>query len=353
MITNKIIKTARLSALSIALASCPLTLTAPAYAGSPTDLPGNSTCQNLQIPVALNDGEATNYTISGTYCTPRHWAGNQQRVDVLIHGGTYSQSYWDFPAGQQYSYVFRTLQAGRATFAYDQIGTGTSSHPLSTSVTANGAAYVAHQVVQHFRSTGKGVNIVGHSIGAYLAIREAGTYHDVDAVVVTGALHVPEVLPTVGAEFNADMYPATSDPLFAGQNLDAGYLTTTPGTRASLFYDTRFADAKVITADEAHKAFMSATLAYDTLADLATPAAYNISQSVTAPVLIIVGANDSVMCTAGVDCSRAGILARERAFFPNAASLSAISVANTGHDLTLHYSAPYSFGLINSWLNSR
>jgi hypothetical protein len=48
-------------------------------------------------------------------------------------------------------------------------------------------------------------------------------------------------------------YPAASDPEFAGHCLDAGYLTTVPGTRAGAFYSLRDDDPAVIAKDEEQK----------------------------------------------------------------------------------------------------
>ena len=94
------------------------------------------------------------------------------------------------------------------------------------------------------------VIMVGHSIGSVEAWIEAARYHDVDAVIVTGALHA--LSPDIRALQN-DLYPAVDDPAFAGSGLDPGYLTTVPGTRGSLFYDPATANPAVVAVDEANK----------------------------------------------------------------------------------------------------
>src|SRR5690349_21641507 len=110
-------------------------------------LPGRAfadTCSSATIQVRLAPDLPKNQTVSGTLCTPSIYSHGTQ-VDVLVHGASYNRIYWDFPTNYpQYSYVQKTLAAGRATFAYDRLGTGASSRPLSTSVTTPSDSFVLH-----------------------------------------------------------------------------------------------------------------------------------------------------------------------------------------------------------------
>src|SRR5262245_18319792 len=97
----------------------------PALADDATD----PVCHKVERPVSVTPGGTVTATISGTLCTPSTGA---RQVDVLVHGGSYNQTYWDWPQdGAKYSYVRRALADGRATFAYDRLGVGKSSKPLS------------------------------------------------------------------------------------------------------------------------------------------------------------------------------------------------------------------------------
>ncbi len=87
-------------------------------------------------------------------------------------------------------------------------------------VTALRTGAVAGHAVRH-------VVMVGHSVGSAETWLEAARYHDIDALIVTGALHA--ISPDISALQN-DLYPAADDPAFAGTGLDTGYLTTQPGT---------------------------------------------------------------------------------------------------------------------------
>lgn len=314
-------------------------------------------CRSVSLPVALAAGQHASQTISATYCVPLSWAAGPHQVDVLTPGATYNRSYWNWPVDPAlYSYVAKTLQAGRATFDYDRVGTGASSHPASGDITISTEAYVLHQIVTWLRASDgySQVNLIGHSLGSVITIQEAGTYADVSRVVVTGLLHVPDVGLGFATTLASLLYPAALDPQFALAGLDVGYLTTMPGDRAADFFSAA-ADPAVISYDEAHKDVVPAT----DLAALATtwalPPGLNASDGITAPVLVVIGAQDAIFCTDPpvLDCSDLSeLLATELPYYASALSLSVNVISGTGHDVALHSSADQSFALISQWITS-
>ena len=96
--------------------------------------------------------------------------------------------------------------------------------------------------------------------------------------------------------------------------------------------------------------------------DLATPsstwalsAGLNVSDSITAPVLVVIGAQDAIFCTAPpvVDCGQPGeLLATEQPYYSSSSSLSVDVMSGTGHDIALHPSADQSFAMINRWITT-
>lgn len=316
---------------------------------SPAAATTGGTCQSVQTRVALTPGGPADQTVSGTLCRPATQPA-ATTVDVLVHGASYNRSYWDWPLDPDtYSYVDRTLAAGRATFAYDRLGAGASSHPPSAQVTTDADAFALHQVIGLMRADGfTTVEVVGHSFGSVVAIDEAGAYRDVDKLVVTGLLHSQgSGLATVAATF----YPADSDPQFGPLFADPGYLTTLPGTRASSFYDTATADPLVIAYDEAHKDAISGTELSAGVAESELPASSNPSRLVTAPVLVVDGQQDGIFCGVTLDCTNlSAVLAEEAPFYPAAARLTVETIPYTGHDVALHPSAAQSFGVMTQWL---
>jgi pimeloyl-ACP methyl ester carboxylesterase len=306
-------------------------------------------CIPHTVPVALAPGQPFNKKVYGTYCQPFHWAQGQHQLDVLVHGTTYNSSYWNWSQDPAlYSYVNKTLAAGRATFAYDRIGSGQSSIPASTEVTMESSAYVLHEIVQGFRFLGyKQVNTIGHSMGSGVAMRESATYNDANRVVLTGYLHAGRNPEVVAAIQSVEL-----DPLFAGKGLD-GYVTSTPNGK-SVFYSSS-ADPAVIAYDQAHRDIASSIFFNDYIVDRAVPAGANLANKVKAPVLLIDGQQDKVFCFSpgGLDCTnQAGVEANEAPYYTAAASFTVITVPDTGHNLTLHPSANSSFAMINSWIQT-
>ena len=300
------------------------------------------TCQSgFRIPVALAPGQPASSTISGELCST--WAERfpGTTVQLLIPGATYTRDYWDFGTvgGIRYSYARDVAARGFATFVIDPLGSGESSHPVSTQLTAQTDAYVDHQVVQALRAGwiagvrfGKVIE-VGHSLNSLIVWDEAIAYHDVDGVIVTGAAHSL----AAGFASSGAFYPAIKDPKFAASGLDSGYLTTIPGTRAKLFYHLPDADPAVIALDEARKDVVSGTELTSALPVLATTA----TQAIDVPVLDILGGNDFTTCglsTTGrtFDCSSgAAVVAQEASFYSPQAQLQACVIPGSGHDVSL------------------
>jgi pimeloyl-ACP methyl ester carboxylesterase len=155
------------------------------------------TCRRVAAPVTLTASPSATYTISGELCaTPAEQAAGTT-VQLLIHGATYNYDYWDFGRidGIDYSYARDVAARGFATFAYDALGSGSSSHPPSDLLTIQAAADVAHQIVQALRRGSIGgvqfgkVILVGHSLGSVVVWQEAISYADIDGLIITGAAH--------------------------------------------------------------------------------------------------------------------------------------------------------------------
>ena len=318
------------------------------FSGSAHADASSATCTEKTIPVSLAPNLPNDQQVKGTYCR----LSDSAQVDILVHGATYNRTYWNWPViPLQYSYVNKTLNAGRSTFAYDRLGTGTSSHPVSTLITLNSEAYILHQINTWLRTTEhfSQVNTIGHSYGAYIASVEAAQFTDTNRLVLTGFLHadgegIPEALTS--------LYPAFLDPQFATAGYDPGYLTTVPGARQSLFYSST-ANPAVVAYDEAHKDIVSATLFGDGQASIHTPAPFNITNQIVAPTMVVNGERDRLYCGVALNCTNhAAVQANEAPYYTAASSLTVRTIGYTGHDLALHPGASLSFLAINNWINT-
>ena len=325
----------------------------PAAGADAAALPALS-CSDYSLPVRIADPGPADQTLWGQLC----YRGNREpgAVQLLVHGATYNHLYWNFPDGNgYYSYVGAATAAGYATFDVDRIGAGNSSHPPSTSVDLTAGAVALHDAVTALRSGGVGghafrhVIAVGHSIGSVEIWLEAARYHDLSAVIVTSALHA--LSPDIGA-LQSDLYPAADDPAFAGSGLDPGYLTTLPGTRESLFYDTATTNPAVVATDEGSKGVTTPAELAGAAAILGEPPAQQPSYQVTVPVLSVVGEDDNLFCTGvtAYDCaSQQSVRSFESQYYSPAAHLKLVVIPGTGHDLALSTTAPVTDAIMLGW----
>ena len=337
--------------LATAAAAAPAAQAATSPAGHITAL----NCSARVLPVALSDSGPADQSMWGELCY--RGATEPSVVQLLVHGASYNHLYWDFPYGNgYYSYVDAATAAGYATFDVDRIGDGNSSHPPSTDLDVTSGAVALHDAVTALRDGAvdghpfKYVIEVGHSLGSFETWAEAGTYHDVNAVIITGALH--QLSPTTVPVALADLYPAVDDPKFAASGLDTGYLTTEPGTRETLFYDPATANPAVVALDEADKDTVTTGELDGMITMLAEPPAQQPSNQITVPVLVVAGAEDNVFC-AGVtqyNCaSPASVRAYESQFYNAAPRLDVVTIPGTGHDLALSTTAPLTDAAMLAW----
>ena len=340
--------------LAISTAALAAIAFSPAGIGRASAIPA-LTCSDHSLAVSITDPGPADQTMWGQLC----YRGSREpaTVQLLVHGATYNHLYWNFPYGNgYYSYVDAATAAGYATFDIDRIGDGNSSHPPSSQVTLTAGAVALHDAVTALRTGAvdghpfQHVIIVGHSLGSIEAWIEAGTYHDVDAVIITGALHA--LTPDAATLVDTDFYPATDDPKFAGSGLDSGYLTTVPGTREALFYDPATANPAVVAADEATRDTSTLAEVTGTVSLLSQPPTDQPSYQINVPVLVVVGADDNLFC-AGVtvyNCaSAASVQSFESQYYSPAAHLKVVTIPDTGHDLALSTTAPITDAVMLGW----
>ncbi|WIX82971.1 alpha/beta fold hydrolase [Amycolatopsis carbonis] len=324
-------------------------LAAVAVVGSPASAAPAESCAEVEIPVTADLAVAAQ--VHGTYCTP---VGRQPRtVQLLVHGATYDRRYWN----EAFDVPAAAAADGYATLAIDKLGYGESTHLPSVLITAETESAAVHQVITALRGGAVGghaydrVALVGHSLGSIEAMAEAGTYHDVDYLVLTGMTHYLS-LDILARTFTQHLYPAVLDAQVGPvAGLDAGMLTSIPGHRGALF-DGDTASAAAVARDEATKDVLSATEADGAVQALSVLPLTN-SFSITVPVLIENGAADVLFCggVLGISCATADSIDHaERGFFPRAPRFTAIAVPGAAHSLTLSPSAAEATSDIDGWL---
>jgi pimeloyl-ACP methyl ester carboxylesterase len=244
--------------------------------------------------------------------------------------------------------------AGYATFNFDRIGIGESDHPAAALITIQANAYVVHEIVGALKAGSieghafKKVLLVGHSVGSAISVSEAGTYADVDGVLLTGFLHFvdPAVLPRL----SLDIYPAVRDPEFSNSGLPVGYVTTKPDTRGRLFYYLPNADQQVIATDEATKE----TITDSEFSTFFTISSSPLSQRIHVPILVAVGQYDNLFCLGTFSCTnKESVRNYETVYYSPQAQLQLVVIPQAGHDLNLQLNAPTDwFPQALQWIQS-
>src|SRR5262249_29204703 len=316
----------------VAAAAVSLGLLSTAYGGEQV------ACRRADLLVSLAPHQPASYSVTGELCATSRELRRGAAVQLLIHDATYSREYWDFGRidGVARSYARGAAAAGIATFAFDELGAGGSSHPPSPLITVHAAAHVAHQVVQALRHGEIGgtrfrkIIAVGHSLGSVVVWDEAINYADVDGVIVTAAAHS---LSTRFQDAEASAFhPAAAEPRFITTGLDQGYLTMSAAERARWF-SAAFTSADDLREDRED---VVAATELETARPFITSAA---TRAIRVPVLVIVGSDDATICGPNVrgqyfDCSSATAVARQEApFYSQAARLQACVIPTAGHDL--------------------
>lgn len=304
---------------------------------------GGSLGQCERMTVRTPDG-----TVRGRLCVPRR---GTDRVQVLVHGATYTGSYWrGLNRFEELSYVREAVADGYATFSYDRLGSGASDRPRGATLTVADAAQTLHAVVRRMGGSFDDVTVVGHSLGSIIAVDWADDFDDAgDRLVVTGFTHVPAVdpvaLPAVVAGL---LVPAPAADLRRDYD-DPTYFTTVPGVRDEFFYSAA-ANPAVVAYDEHVKSVISggqvATGGPKLLPVLGDGA------DVEMPVLVVMGKRDAIFCDRLVlSCTEGSIRATESTFYRDAESLTVEVVPRAGHNLALHPSVSRSQDTIASWVD--
>ncbi|MGW6444877.1 alpha/beta hydrolase [Lentzea sp. NPDC055074] len=319
---------------------CAAALLATGILSAPHTASAATTCQDVTYPVriGLTPLVTTQETMAGRLCVP----DGARTVQVLIPGGTYDRTYWDVGyEPSTHSFTRSQNSAGFATLALDRLGTGRSSKPLSALVTASTQASAVHQVISTLKPRFTKVIVAGHSIGSAMAMIEAGTYRDVDGVLVTGFTHKMNYITVVPVL--ANMIPA---------RLDAGYLTTMPDTRYNSFHKPGPLVPGSISFDEATKDVFAVTEAVDTI--LLNTVVVPISRQIRVPVFLVVG-DDTHFCGSGVplmgsDCSSpAALKADEAPFFPAVPRFDTYVLNGYGHSINYAPNAPDYHAAVARW----
>lgn len=295
--------------------------------------------------VSLETDPTTTYSVRGTLHPPQASTSGDILL-FLLHGGTYTREYWDWPYRPDiYSFVRWATRSGLPTLSIDRLGSGASDRPPADEVTFSAHASVVHQIIGRLRESWGHIVLVGHSMGSATALLESSTYGDCDGLVLTGETHFPdeEFMASVAGQ----MYPAALDPQFSGQEGLDGYITSTPGTRRPPFYAGSWVEDAVVGQDEATKSTMT-TGEMLTFALTHDPA---VSSRLTVPTLLLNGDRDRMISAQPLHTT--DVHEKEQLFYEGVADFTTALVPETGHCACQHLTAPMHHALICEWVHDR
>ena len=332
---------------------------------SPPD-PNNTTAiVDFMLSVWRGTPAATNgtltvsdtFTIKGTYCTPKN--SQPKGLEILVHGITYNKTMW---AGlgfspSKYSWHTAATSRGYATLALDRLGHGANpQHPDPLSIVQPQVQIdIMHTIFAAARDATNPLNtvlgraydkviFVGHSYGAFLGAALGAQYPtDADALVLAGYSSYYDFSDMIGASWAS---AGDHDPARFGAGLAKGYVVMAEeAQRTETFYVGGY-DAAIPAVDFRYED----TLTVGEIGALA--AILGPAEGYTGPVLAVTAVEDAFFCESPKDRCEEHLVATADAF-PDAASFDYFAPENTGHDLTLHYTAVDTAEKVHDWLDGK
>lgn len=303
--------------------------------------------------------------------------------------------YWDIPYDNyNYSYIDNALSHGYATFSYDRLGIGNSTHATnSTAARDQIQSFLEIQALRQLtyelrNGTMPQVNHtgfqkivhVGHSFGSAQSYALTAMYPTIsDGVVLTGFSMNSSFVPYFAA--GGDFQQANlNQPLrFGSGNIAQGlnYITQTYGltdllagidlttistynyangylansnvnSQQYLFFAQPYFDTGILY-------FAEKTKQPVTQGEIFTLGSLPMVNHFAGPVLVVTGDYDLPYC--GGNCSATGgaaasVPAGVSKNFPNATSFEAYIQPDSGHGINFHYNATGAYNVIANWLGS-
>jgi pimeloyl-ACP methyl ester carboxylesterase len=286
-------------------------------------------------PVTVGDGTSCRFV--GHYFPAMDGPGRV--LQVLIHGNSYDHRYWnaDQVNGRDYSYVRYMSQRGHDLLAIDLPGVGASDKPDGHAVSLAAVGAAVSELVTSLKKgtalphTHDHISLVGHSMGAAIAMYAEARWPAADSLVVTATGFFPERPRSAWA-------PGVREAL-----LGEPYALL-PGEGRLKFYHQPQADPEVIAYDnETLRTSMPSGLWSDCITLQDDPNAG--FADVTCPVFLQLGEFDPIL--------PAQFIEQERAIYSAAPVVEVDALAEMGHSFNLHRNAERSWSGIDVFLSGR
>jgi pimeloyl-ACP methyl ester carboxylesterase len=320
------------------------------------ELPVSFRVSNTNTSADPCPSDGGSYTVKGHITAPRASLATDQTdaITFYLYGYEGGEWNWALKSVPGYDYPAEMAKLGHVSLTVDELGYGASGRPQDGNLTCQGAeADITHQIIEKLRSgayalgTGRGlpfskVVLAGHDIGGQVAEIEAGSYSDIDGLIlVTWADqgHTPFIIEraTVAANDWCTTSPVETQP---GSPTSYVHYVSSQEWRTLLFYD---ADPRVLDATDALRNPNPCGIIRST--PPAVPLDTVLATQIKVPLLVVFGNNDNLVWT------RQGEEQQQNNF--GSSDRSTVFIPNAGHFVMFEKTAPLFRSAMSTWLDSR
>jgi pimeloyl-ACP methyl ester carboxylesterase len=268
-----------------------------------------------------------------------------------LHGLGFGRFFWDFASVPGYNFAAALASAGQVSVIIDRLGYGSSDHPVGYVSCVGGQADIAHQIVGQLRSgayktdrsSGPAfarVGLVGHSAGGLVAQVEAYSFHDID---VLGVMSWADL----GSSQRATLEFAKT-----GLSCLSGGKAQPAGPSGYAFFGQNASDFVAVMFHNADPGVVAATVAQRTPDPCGDTASIVPSlgvdmlrvPTISVPVLLVYGDEDALFPPPAGE--------QQRMLYRGTHDVSLLTLANTGHAVTLERAGPTLAVDTASWLQA-
>lgn len=312
------------------------------------------TVRNVNRTDVACQADGKTYTERGHITGPRSALAHPTSVTLFLHGLSYGEFFTNYQAQPGYDFAEKQATDGHVTVTIDRLGYDSSDKPQGKGICFGSRADIAHQEIEQLRAgsydSGSSqspafpkVVLAGHSVGSIIAQAEAYSFGDIDGLMVLS--YSDQVVSAAAKKALATAITAckAGGGRSGGTTGPTGYVyfgATTPAQFIGAHFYTPSANPKVVetTASLRNRDPCGDILSYE--AAVST----NLTHvgRIHVPVLVAAGGKDAIYPVPAN---------KQASLFTGSNDVTAATIPNTGHAVTLHHTKDAFQHTLSSWLN--